>query len=266
MKTFFSRVSLNIFMAGILASASNLATAHVILGDPDEGGIDYDFTFELHRLGQWQSTQTGNRHVIAGIGKTDVVGGLDSNGWGSTSADKVLWAKVDLTGAQHQASENSDGTSPKYLKLTAKLEDLNGSGLIPAMTAWMGSHDLDGQNSGEGDYFPNKFQEQTPFWFANGLIHGGELMWDADEDGDGVAMIHGLIPAVSNGLYDYVTLALGGDDWGSFEREFRFSAVIEAFESEISEVPIPGALLLFASGLIGLLGFNKNKPVAMHAA
>jgi hypothetical protein len=50
----------------------------------------------------------------------------------------------------------------------------------------------------------------------------------------------------------YYTVADGGDLWWS-ERFDRFSIV-----GEVSAVPIPGAVYLFGSGLIGLAGFRRK--------
>lgn len=224
---------------------SGLSSAAAFLGDNQPGGIEYDFTFEFDNLNQSLSIGTDQLLDTADGSGSGVVGSVKSNSWGSTSADQITWTKVNLNALQNGNHMGPNGAKPRYFKMYAEMGSSDGL-LVPAITAWLGSHDLPGQSDGSGEYFPNKFQEKVPFWFANGLTFMGELEWDVGENGN--AKISGLIPAINNGLYDMVTLAIGGSDWGNFDRSFdlniRFSPVWN------TPVPIPAALYLFASGLL----------------
>lgn len=235
---------------------SGTASADVLFGDNQPGGIEYDLTFEIDQPGQWMSVTTGQQLAKADGSGTGTVGSLMSNGWGSTSADQVTWAKVNLNALQNMNLMDSQGSKARFFKMDAELGSDDGA-LVPAITAWLGSHDLAGQSDGSGEFFPNKFQEKVPFWFANGLTFGGELGWDVGDDG--VAKISGLVPAVNNGLYDLVTLAIGGADWGAFNRAFNLNIRFTPVWGDPIPAPLPAAFYLFSSGLLISVGMAKKQ-------
>lgn len=89
------------------------------------------------------------------------------------------------------------------------------------------------------------------FEFAS-LYSGDTLidLWEVDT-GTRVIMIESLIQLNDNGLLSMVLEA----EWG----DFYFDNATLTAETDVSAVPVPAAVWLFASGLIGLVGISRRK-------
>lgn len=278
------RTQLSLFALTALLSVPSIGAANTVyIGDPTTGGVRYHLTYEMNSPGS-VSAQTGQALAVLGAGQhvdsgsnglVDTIasksfhdlgrlGGTSSNpiypgtyGWSHTSR----WGLIDLN-SLYDAGHTS-------VQLSVTLEDLNGTGLIPGFALWQAKEDagnwssryVNGINStnwdhwnGGGDCAPAGTCSYYPTLAQAGL--DGKV-WAVADDRDnptGLATVT-LHTILTGGGNNYFTLVMGGNaDLASTGAARDFRATVS-----VAPVPVPAAVYLFGSGLIGLAGLARRK-------
>ncbi len=286
-------------LASALVAASGLyagaGVAHIVVDgiDPDprlsdnvKGGVNYHVRYTVHHAdGNVYSAKTGD--VLSGIDGDVSVGTVKSRAWsdpaitipdgfGDASGDQAgwghsaKWALIDFSKlfAGHSGmGGGSDG--PAAYKISVELTSYNDGdadsaddNLAPGMTAWMGQ---DAGDDGHKHWFPNGTESPEVAagdWWAEDL---GMNIGYATADENGTATITKTIARHDShdpmGMMggSYWTIAFGGNnalgDGGAHDENFKLNV-------SVSAVPVPAAVYLFGSSIIGLIAAGRRKPSA----
>lgn len=282
-----TRVSIFALTALALSVPSLGAANTVYIGDPTNGGVRYHLTYDMNNPGT-VSANTGQALTVQGAagahtdsganGLVDTIasksfhdlgrlGGTASSpiypgtyGWSHTSR----WSVIDLNGLYDAGHTN--------VQLSVTLEDFNGTGLIPGLALWQGKEDLgnyasryvngvDSTNwdhwNGGGDCAPAETCSYFPTLAQAGL--DGKVWATADDRNNptGLATIT-LNTILTAGGNNYFTFVMGGN------ADLSSTGVAKDFKATVSvaPVPVPAAVYLFGSGLIGLAGLARRRMQA----
>ncbi|MBD9357854.1 PEP-CTERM sorting domain-containing protein [Methylomonas albis] len=206
----------------------------------NQGGVPYSLTASSADA----QGQTGNSSYILGAGAysyldTRGLGDFPPPNWGHSS---------DF--AMFELGTNADVT----ITVSA---DLN-SGLRSAFGVWSGWDTGGGSRHGA---YPNNGAYDPMAAFPLGanleLINGSTSTWAYDDNSDGTATL--TLTNLAAGQY---TMIIGGYDGPlaghSAGSNLAYSATISA-ATVSSPVPVPGAVWLFGTALMGFLGLSKRK-------
>ncbi|MCP9442304.1 MAG: VPLPA-CTERM sorting domain-containing protein [Nitrospira sp.] len=268
-----------LLMSSLVILPSGAQASTVYLGDPFPGGIRYHLYYSFDHPGTLTAAtgqaplQIGNpadRQDFGSDGLVDEVGlkawrglfdppgpvGSDEYGWSLNSR----WSVVDLSGlhangyAQAQVSITLEAnTTPPVA--TDKV-------LIPGITAWTGI-ETTGTASFTNNWYPNGISTTNwSDWWATDLAASALAghVWAAADNTDSPAHTVTLtLPWMTlTGTTDYLTLVFGGNDFNQ-SNPFEFPNFTAHVTVVASPVPLPAALWLFGSGVIGLAGLAQRR-------
>ncbi len=270
-----------IVLTALVLSVPSIGAANTVyIGDPTTGGVRYHLTYDMDSPGT-ASAQTGQALTVQGTtsahtdsggnGLVDTIasksfhdlGNLATGiypgtyGWAHTSR----WSVIDLNGLYDAGHTN--------VQLTVTLQDSNGTGLIPGVTVWQGKEDLGNYSSryvngidstnwdqwnGGGLCAPAGTCSYYPTLAQAGL--GGNVWAAADSQtsptGTATVSLNTILTAGNN---NYFTFVMGGNaPLSSTGAARNFQATVS-----VAPVPVPAAIYLFGSGLIGLAGLARRK-------
>lgn len=276
-------------MALILSVPSIGAANTVYIGDPTTGGVKYHLTYDMDNLGS-ASASTGEALTVQGAasahtdsgdnGLVDTIASKsfhDVGSLGGSSASPIYpgtygwshtsrWSVIDLNGLYDGGYRN--------VRLSVTLEDFNGTGLIPGFALWQGKEDLGNYSSryvngidstnwdqwnGGGLCAPAGTCSYFPTLAQAGLA--GNVWATADNQtnptGTATVTLHTILTAGDN---NYFTFVMGGNAPLSSTGAARdFKATVSVAPSPL---PVPAAVYLFGSGLIGLAGLARRRMKA----
>ncbi|MBK9947427.1 MAG: hypothetical protein IPP12_09625 [Nitrospira sp.] len=215
-----------------LAGAVPCHAATVTAGDPTPNGIGYNWTVSMSG---WDTTAGSTPNYAGTVGYlsfNDPVN--DSNpigrGWTHTSN----WTALTLT-------EATD--------LTVTLA-ANGSGLLPAFALWQGQQNTDNGTVGGYHVYNNSgnfdWSTQDPGADSSSLNYVG------NESNSGALSSVSKTFSLGPGLYSLV--------FGGAARDVPGAATgFLGYQATLTTTPVPAAVYLFGSGLIGLAGLARRK-------
>jgi hypothetical protein len=264
----------------MLSVPSIVAANTVYIGDPTSGGVKYHLTYDMDNPGS-VSASTGQALTIQGAASAHTDSG--SNGLVDTVASKSFhdlgtlgsgivpgtygwahtsrWSVIDLNGLYDAGHTD--------VQLSVTLEDFNGTGLIPGFALWQGKEDLGNYSSryvngidstnwsdwnGGGACAPAGTCSYYPTLAQAGLA--GNVWAAADNQtsptGTATVTLHTILTAGGN---NYFTFVMGGN------APLSSTGAARDFKATVSVVPVPAAVYLFGSGLIGLAGLARRRMI-----
>jgi hypothetical protein len=270
-------------LTALILAIPSIGTANTVyIGDPTDGGVRYHLTYAFDNTGAL-SAATGQSLAIQGTGTridsnsdgiVDTIasksyhdlGTLGSGivpgtyGWTHTSR----WSLIDLNGLYDAGHTN--------VQLSVTLEAFNNSGLIPGFALWQGKEDagnwssryvngIDSTNwsdwNGGGACAPAGTCSYFPTLAQAGLAGNVWAVADDRTNPTGLATVV-LNALLAEGGNNYFTLVMGGN------ADLASTGVAQAFQATVSvaPVPVPAAVYLFGSGLIGLAGLARRRMKA----
>lgn len=225
-----TKLSWRLAWIGLCLLATQPAFAAIVAGDlparagETGGGVDYNFQMSL-----------------------DVSAGASSETWRSTVGSRAWSDSVNLKGPLGIPLGWTMTSNWAYIKL---LHDANvqisltpdNSNLVPGFSLWSGV-----DNSG-GNWHTYE-QNMVPFWVdAAGFTYLNHTTTGPGPFANQVATMSLFLPA---GEY---TVAFGGNDNTTAGHQAAYAFTVSA-----APVPLPSAVYLFASALLGLTGAARRK-------
>ena len=248
------KVILSAAIAG-LTLASSSAMAHIEVGSDPAGGINYGTRFFIHHEGT-QTATTGDSVVGGTVGQTKS-GAWNSNpnplgsGWTHNSQ----WASAQFMDA---ADWTADHGGNGLVQLTFTLTDVDaGFDWDPAMTVWSGIDNDACPTPG----FCDASGGQNTHWYDNTNTVAGTgwaedltfLGYDTDTNSATYTTGH-----IDVNLVDQFTIAYAGQDGANGNG----TSVDYSLAVNVSSVPVPAAVWLMGTGLLGLAGMRRKKVTA----
>lgn len=268
-------------LTALILSVPSIAAANAVyIGDPTSGGVAYHLTYAMDSVGS-VSASTGQTLAVQGAGaRTDSgsngivdtiasksfhdTGSLGTGiypgayGWSHTSR----WGVIDLNGLYDAGYTN--------VQLNITLADSDGTGLIPGLAVWQGKEDagnyssryvngIDSTNwaewNGGGLCAPAGTCSYFPTLAQAGLAGKVWAAADSQTSPTGTAGVT-LNTILTAGGNNYLTFVMGGN------APLSSTGAAKNFQAAVSVVPVPAAVYLFGSGLIGLAGLARRKMKA----
>lgn len=213
-----------------LAGTTPSYAATVTAGDSVAGGIGYNWTVNMSGNDTTAGSTPNYAGTIGSLSWNDPINAGDPIGTGWTHTSN--WTALTLT-------EAADLT----ITLAA-----NGSSLVPAFTLWSGHQQTDNGTAGGYHVYNNAgnfdWSAADPTYDSSSLNYIGNAT--ASGTDSSITRTFSLGP----GLY---SLVFGGNPPAGTPG----SPV--AYQATLSTVPVPAAVYLFGSGLIGLAGLARRK-------
>ena len=221
--------AVGLWLAGVAPSHASTVTAGDT-GDPAARGIAYNWTVNMSG---YDST-AGSTPAIAGnlgsLSWNDPINAGDPIGTGWTHTSR--WTALTLT-------EAADLT----ITLAA-----NGSSLVPAFSLYAGQQQTD--NGGNGGWHVYNNAGNFDWSTADPTYDSSSLNYIGNATASGTDSSITKTFSLGPGLY---SLVFGGNPPAGT----LGSSV--AYQATLSTVPVPAAVYLFGSGLIGLAGLARRK-------
>lgn len=273
-------------LTALILSVPSIAAANAVyIGDPTSGGVKYHLTYDMDTVGS-ASANTGQTLTVQGAagahtdsgsdGKVDTIASKsfhDTGSLGGSNASPIYpgtygwthtsrWSVIDLNGLYDAGHTN--------VQLNITLSDFNGTGLIPGLAVWQGKEDagnyssryvngIDSTNwaqwNGGGLCAPAGTCSYFPTLAQAGLAGNVWAAADSQTSPTGTAGVT-LNTILTAGGNNYFTVVMGGN------APLVDSGVAKDFQATVSVVPVPAAVYLFGSGLIGLAGLARRKMKA----
>ncbi|CUS34277.1 exported hypothetical protein [Candidatus Nitrospira nitrosa] len=228
-----SKQSLGLIAAAVglwLGGVAPSYAATVTAGDSVTGGIGYQWTVNMSGYDTTAGSTPNYAGTVGSLSWSDPINAGDPIGTGWTHTSN--WTALTLT-------EAADLT----ITLAA-----NGSTLVPAFTLWSGHQQTD--NGTPGGY--HTYNNAGNFdWSTQGAGYdSSSLNYIGNATASGTDSSITRTFSLGPGLY---SLVFGGNPPAGTPG----SAV--AYQATLSTVPVPAAVWLFGSGLIGLAGLARRK-------
>lgn len=288
------KITNTLSMAVLLSTVCITANASMVTG----GIASEDFTFlganptawdpgaDTARVGGFPAPG-GATWSIMGAGITDASGGIDGHGGASTSLMTSLTGLSGLVTAADIATVMDNA-----LNVWADVSGFSNLGQVADSGAGLGASDAAGGNIGDiriggifidgsagSNVLAHAFQPGTDNIFGAGGNVAGDLHFD-DSNSWFISDFNGSGLNVGTGSFDLYTVAiheighalgLGHSAFGGAAMEATYAGIRTSLSADDiagiqaiygTEVPVPGALVLFLSGGLGLIGAIRRKRIA----